>query len=222
MIVMSTRAATLIQSAICKTTSIARPAPSLFYFPGLVSKPVHSASDFKFYDILRQNIDVLRDEYTALRKISTSDYSMTSNEHKLHQGSWEWNSYILKGQEQMQFVETCPKTVSVLNQIPSLMRTTPFAYTFFSTLLPGTVIDPHFGPCNIRLRCHFPLIVPKAPEGSNTCGMKLGDREMQWKENEPLIFDDCYQHSVWNHTNETRVVLLFDIWYVAFTRCNMT
>ena len=31
---------------------------------------------------------------------------------------------------------------------------------------------------------------------------------MRWQEGETLVFDDTYQHEVWNDTNETRVVLL--------------
>ena len=50
-------------------------------------------------------------------------------------------------------------------------------------------ISPHYGPCNLRVRCHFPLIVP---EGD--CGMQVGDKNIKWEEGVPLFFDDCYEH----------------------------
>ena len=39
---------------------------------------------------------------------------------------------------------------------------------------------------------------------------------MKWQTGKALIFDDCYEHSVWNKTNEERVILLFDIWSEFF------
>lgn len=28
-----------------------------------------------------------------------------------------------------------------------------------------------------------------------------------------LVFDDCYEHEVWNKTGKERVLLLFDLWH---------
>ncbi|CAM9788851.1 unnamed protein product, partial [Discosporangium mesarthrocarpum] len=28
-----------------------------------------------------------------------------------------------------------------------------------------------------------------------------------------LLFDDCFEHEVWNHSNKERVILLFDLWH---------
>ena len=51
----------------------------------------------------------------------------------------------------------CPTTAGVLREIPNLMTGIPFAYSFFSTLAPGSTIAPHFGASNLKLRCHLPL-----------------------------------------------------------------
>lgn len=50
------------------------------------------------------------------------------------------------------------------------MSQTPFSFAFFSTLRPNAEIKPHFGPCNLRIRCHFPLIVPS----NGDVGMEVG------------------------------------------------
>ncbi len=71
-----------------------------------------------------------------------------------------------------------------------LMTGTPFSFAFFSTLHGNTSIAAHSGPCNLRIRCHFPLIVP---EGD--CGMTVGDETVRWVAGEPVYFDDCYEHS---------------------------
>ena len=41
-------AAKLLASKILRTTAYHRPAPSLFFFPGLNTRPFHKADDFRF------------------------------------------------------------------------------------------------------------------------------------------------------------------------------
>ena len=134
------------------------------------------------------------------------------------------------------------------------MLGTPFSFSFFSTLHAQSVIAPHSGPSNLRLRCHLPLIVPKAggtaggkeggsrplPGGASSsfpssssplvdeyeslediqaavpCGICIGDQVRAWEEGKCLVFDDAYEHSVWNRTEEERVLLLVDFWHVSF------
>ena len=137
----------------------------------------------------------------------SSDYTVKENEDLLHDGQWNWASFILKGNKQQHFINMCPKTVAALGSVPRLMQSTPFGFAFFSTLKAKGIIKPHYGPCNLRIRCHFPLIVPQGD-----CGIKIGGQTLKWKVGEPIFFDDCYEHEVWNNTNESRVVLLFDMW----------
>jgi hypothetical protein len=121
---------------------------------------------------------------------------------------------------QADFAVHCPQTVSLLESIDSpsaLMRDTPFSFAFFSTLHPASSIAAHTGPCNLRIRCHLPLLVPgdaMQPAGGEEvgCGMEVGPVKVAWKEGEPVFFDDCFQHRVWNHTHSQRVLLLFDLW----------
>lgn len=134
--------ATIIQSAICKTRVYPRPAPTIFYYPGLNTKPIISSSNFPLHTkILKDNYDIILNEYIQLRdsikkEFKTSDYNLKNEEHKLHNGKWDWNSYILKGKRQADFASKCPKTVEILESLP-LMSNTPFGYAFFSTLGSG-------------------------------------------------------------------------------------
>lgn len=206
--------ATIVQSAVCKTNIISRPVPSLFYFPGLNTRPVFPNEAFPFAEELQLKMPVILEEYKQLKAHASganSDYKTIKDEHELHKGDWEWNSFILKGKEQSDFVKHCPETTKILNSIPSLMKTTPFSYSFFSTLKKQSQIAPHTGPCNVRIRCHLPLIVP-----DGNVGMNLGGRDLRWTPGQPLFFDDCYEHHVYNNTNQDRVLLLFDIWCVKF------
>jgi hypothetical protein len=50
---------------------------------------------------------------------------------------WDWHSYILNGQRQPNFAESCPKTAQCLDDIAKdghLFDSTPFSFAFFSTL----------------------------------------------------------------------------------------
>lgn len=207
-------AAKIIQSAVCRTNTFHRPNPTLFYFPGLNTGPVWHKNQFADISAaLQKNYDCIVKEYNTLKAAqSQSDYdSSTEDQHsKLHSGKWDWRSYILKGQRQANFAVHCPETVALLEsfQSPSLMSGTPFSFAFFSTMHAQSSISPHSGPCNLRLRCHFPLSVPRTGD----FGVRVADQVIQWQAGEPLFFDDSYEHEVWNRTDEERVILLFDMW----------
>lgn len=42
-------------------------------------------------------------------------------------------------------------------------------------------------------------------------------RRPQWRPGEALIFDDAFEHSVWNDGDEERALLLFDLWHPDLT-----
>jgi aspartyl/asparaginyl beta-hydroxylase (cupin superfamily) len=189
--------ANLFKSAICVTNKAYRPYPSLFYFPGLTSKPVWKKEAFPLIsDCLIANYQTILNEYLTLVNNNTeSDYSTSTGDHKLHSGKWDWYSYVLKGkkQENSPFAKYCPETTKILNsfQNPRLMLNTPFSYSFFSILHPEATIASHTAPCNLRVRCHFPLI---APSDSRLCGMRVADEILSWKAGNPIFFDDAYEH----------------------------
>jgi aspartyl/asparaginyl beta-hydroxylase (cupin superfamily) len=76
----------------------------------------------------------------------------------------------------------------------------------WSLLKPGTHIQPHHGLLNTRLICHLPLIV------ADNCALRVGAETRAWAPGEMLIFDDSIEHEAWNRGNDTRVILLFEVW----------
>ncbi|EEY70406.1 aspartyl/Asparaginyl beta-hydroxylase, putative [Phytophthora infestans T30-4] len=215
-----THRAALLRSALCLTTAKPRPSPTLFCFPGLESAPWHDTCKFEWIKQLEANRETITNEYLALKEqrdalsksseaaTEASDYKVYDKEHQLHQGEWDWLSYVTQGRRQADFAVQCPKTVETLENIPGFMAGLPFAYSFFSILKPESSIKAHSAPCNIRLRCHFPLIVPEG------CGIRVGDETRQWEEGKALVLDDAFDHEVWHNGKEgDRVLLLFDVWH---------
>jgi aspartate beta-hydroxylase len=229
-------AATIVQSAICRTSARIRPTPSLFFFPGLTSAPFWDAQSFPWACELESATEEIRSEFLAMRaQGEPSDYAVGQDEHTLHDGRWDWLSWRQgTAPPSERFERECPRTVSLLRAVPGLMTDMPFSYSFFSTLHADSAIAPHAAPCNLRLRCHLPLIVPPPPppppppsesepgggagcEGDATCGMRVAEIERPWEVGKCTLFDDCYEHETWNDTNSERVVLLFDVWHPELT-----
>jgi aspartate beta-hydroxylase len=186
---------------------------------------------------VEKNFEHIKQEYlSAVMGISPSasstaqpsdpmpgDYDLNGNggDHaaSLHDGNWDWHSYIQKGGKLASFRERCPKTARCIDGLGTDLFDTPFAFCFFSTLHGGAAIKPHAGPMNLRLRVHLPLIVPKSAAGDvSKCGISVGGQHRVWEEGKAVVLDDSYVHSVWNNTEEPRVVLLFDIWHPDVTR----
>ena len=197
---------------------------------------------------LEANYEIIREEYmrgvvgigknneTAGKPLE-SDYDIKASggEHaatSLHVGTWDWHSFLSGGVTQPRFETIFPQTAAILRLLRTPQygcslfdtldkshdsSTNPFAYCFFSTLQGKSHIKPHSGPMNLRLRIHLPLIVPKNVT-PNACGIRVGDQIRSWEEGKVLMFDDSYEHEVWNETEQVRVLLLIDLWHPDVTR----
>lgn len=102
---------------------------------------------------------------------------------------------------------------------------TPFGFCFFSTLHGKSSIKAHTGPMNLRLRMHLPLMVPPRTSKDNentekntqqkrpSTGIQVAEQIREWHEGSAIILDDSYVHEVWNYAEESRVLLLLDLWH---------
>lgn len=79
---------------------------------------------------------------------------------------------------------------------------------FFSILSPHKHIPAHKGLYKGIIRSHLGLLIPGQP---GDCVMRLKDQYIHWKEGKAVVFDDTYDHEVWNNSDEVRVVLLVDV-----------
>jgi aspartyl/asparaginyl beta-hydroxylase (cupin superfamily) len=114
-----------------------------------------------------------------------------------------WKTFFLYGFgfEAKLGVEMCPRTAELMREIPGMST------AMFSILSPRKHILPHRGPYKGVLRYHLGLIVPKDAEASR---IRVGQDIRHWQAGRSMIFDDTFDHEVWNDTDETRVVLFVD------------
>lgn len=124
------------------------------------------------------------------------------NHSRLWSTLWLWKD----GEAQAEPIARCPETAAVLAELP-LADQPGFAPTaLFSALAPHTRIPPHTGSTNTRLLVHLPLVLP------GPAGFRVGNETREWRIGEAWAFDDTIEHEAWNDADETRVILIFDIW----------
>jgi beta-hydroxylase len=164
--------------------------------------PVLDVRDFPWTAALRDNWQAIRDEVVAvaLRRDAAPSLATISPDHRAIAEVDMWRSFFLWGYGYPvdENLARCPATARLVERVPGLNS------AFFSILAPGTHIPDHRGVTKALITCHLGLIVPK----DGDVRMRIDDRIVRWAEGETLVFDDTYNHEVWNDTDGTRVVLL--------------
>ena len=163
--------------------------------------PVLDAGDFPWAVTLRDNWRAIREE--ALAVLRNPDavplLDEVSPDHQRIAPPGKWRSFFLRGYgvDLPGNIARCPATAAAVASVPNLNS------AFFSILAPGAHIPAHRGVTKGLMTCHLGLVVPDGP-----VRMRVADRMVGWVEGETLVFDDTWQHEVWNDTDATRVVLL--------------
>lgn len=209
--------------------------PTGLFFPGLPDRAFMERQDFAWMSRVESQWQQIRDEFLALSRDNQFlnpyiDFDPASPNAEYWKGvnrSLNWASCHIydKGKLDQNVAERCPVTIEALGQAPLMHVPGHGPETMFSVLEPGTHIPPHHGTVNGRLIVHLPLIVPE-----NCGGLRVAGQTRTWKPGKCLIFDDTYEHEAWNESDETRVVLIYDIWHPdlselereAFSRFNQS
>jgi beta-hydroxylase len=149
--------------------------------------------------VIREEVERLLEDHAALpnfQDISKDQIEITDDDR--------WKTFFLYGYgfEAKLGVEMCPRTAALMREIPGMTT------AMISILSPRKHILDHRGPYKGVLRYHLGLIVP---EDAESCRIRVGDDFRHWEEGKSMIFDDTFNHEVWNDTDETRVVLFVDV-----------
>lgn len=190
--------------------------PALLHVPRLPGIPFFDRDLFPWLPRLEAATVTIRAELVALLEAGMPGFApyiayspgtpvnqwSELNHSRLWSSLWLWRD----GVRQVEAMDRCPRTTGVLAEMP-LADLPGFAPTaLFSALAPRTRIPPHTGSTNARLVVHLPLVLP------GPSGFRVGNDTRAWRMGEAWVFDDTIEHEAWNDADETRVILIFDIW----------
>ncbi len=123
-------------------------------------------------------------------------------------GNEDWRSVILYEAGELKVAEA-EVLINILKDNFDMADCAPMSpEVMISILEPGTHITPHYGTSNIKHTLHIPILLP---EGD--LGIVVGGEKKKWQESECLLFDDSFLHEAWNKSEQTRIVLILDLWH---------
>ena len=165
----------------------------------------YNTNDSAFFQKLRNNWTVIRDEYIDYITNHKQDVRRSRDlipvNAEIDTGDTPWENIILRVfNNDTVLITHFPKTYNLIRH--------DCTFAMFSILPPNKNLAPHYGPYNGILRYHLGLIVPK---DKNNCFLMINNNKYVWGEGDDILFDDTLLHSVENNTNDTRVVLFLDI-----------
>lgn len=174
--------------------------PHSFYVDHLTLTASSFRSPDQFSKLLEKNVETIRQEFMKVLELEIP----TPSQILIQAG--KWNTFPLRraAVDFTENIEKCPKTWSIVQQCPLLDGVRGGVY--FSIIYPGTTINPHCGPSNLKLRYHLTLL---EAEGA---WIRSGDEWRTWKYGECLILDDSFEHEVQHKGEKIRVVLIVDCW----------
>ena len=176
----------------------------------------------------------------ALKKLEENNNKIDSTLWTVNdspKGRWEvfpvmnqgtWNTTQLNHDQDDDDDDSLQKMIDLIQNIPGIMDGCLFGNVMVSKIYPGTIIEPHCGPTNLRHRLQYVLEILSTTENTNTSlSLWVGERrQITWnKLDDVFVFDDSFLHSV-TYTpsrhcedinskplQESRTVLIVDLWH---------
>lgn len=114
-----------------------------------------------------------------------------------------WRRFYLKwyGEPQPSAVERCPRTVALVEAIPSVRA------AMFALLPPGGTLMEHRDPFAGSVRYHLGLVTPN----SDACWIEVDGERYAWRDGEAVMFDETYVHHAANEAGSARIILFCDV-----------
>jgi beta-hydroxylase len=166
--------------------------------------PFFKTDDLQWVNELEKNWVAIRDEMVAqveqaqlpsLDQVSRGERSISDQRWKV----FLFRFYMIDMEDNRQ---RCPATSRLIDRVPGMTS------AMFSILEPGKHIPPHRGPFSGVLRYHLGLHIPNPPESTR---IRVDNDTRFWQEGKSLLFDDTFEHEVWNDSDDYRAVLFLDV-----------
>lgn len=166
--------------------------------------PYISTSYMPELKLLEDNWETIRDEalhLASLREIKAPELHNDIGFNSFFK--YGWKRFYLKWYDAKHpsALALCPKTVALLNQIPSVKA------AMFAELPPGGQLNPHRDPFAGSLRYHLGLATPN----DDLCYIDVDGIRHSWRDGQGVIFDETYIHDAYNKTQQNRIILFCDV-----------
>lgn len=175
-------------------------------FSRIPNDPVLDAAQFDWAGEIAAQWEAIRDEAMAVYTHAEAipPLSRISADHRRIAPDDSWRSFFLigYGNDVPANIARAPRTARLVRRIPQLNS------AFFSILAPGAHIKRHRGVSKSFFTAHLGLSVPADREN---CVMRVEDRNLHWRDGGWTVFDDTYEHEVWNNTDQPRIILLCQV-----------
>ncbi|XP_043545243.1 aspartyl/asparaginyl beta-hydroxylase isoform X6 [Chiloscyllium plagiosum] len=210
---------------------------SLYNVNGLKAQPWWTTKETGYTELvktLERNWKLIRDEGLAVMD-KERGFFLPEDENLREKGDWSQFTLWQQGRRSEKSCKQVPKTCALFEKFPestgckrgqlkmelrmllcklSLLHrlyytiTSPRDSIKYSVMHPGTHVWPHTGPTNCRLRMHLGLVIPK-----QGCAIRCANETREWKEGKVIIFDDSFEHEVWQDANSYRLIFIVDVWH---------
>jgi aspartate beta-hydroxylase len=100
----------------------------------------------------------------------------------------------------------CPVLAGIVREIPEVLSAS------ISFLAPGKHIPAHRGPFRGVLRFYLGLSMPHTADGGLAAVLRIAGQDYRVGDGGYLLWDDTFEHEVWNDSDQLRSVLLLDVW----------
>ena len=153
------------------------------------------------YDAIRRELmEVLprRDQIPRYHEVDAAQQGISGQDER------SWRVFFVElhnAGEALPNRELMRETRAVIEQIPNVLQ------AFFSILEPGKSVPAHNGPYLGYLRYHTAFVVPAVEPPT----LRVKDEFHTWQERTSVLFDDSWNHEVYNRSDGERVVLIVDV-----------
>ncbi|XP_038665394.1 aspartyl/asparaginyl beta-hydroxylase isoform X13 [Scyliorhinus canicula] len=186
---------------------------SLYNVNGLKAQPWWTTKETGYTELvktLERNWKIIRDEGLAVMD-KESGFFLPEDENLREKGDWGQFTLWQQGRRTDKSCKQVPKTCALFEKFPESIGCKR-GQIKYSIMHPGTHVWPHTGPTNCRLRMHLGLVIPK-----QGCRIRCANDTREWKEGKVIIFDDSFEHEVWQDANSYRLIFIVDVWHPELT-----
>lgn len=172
-------------------------------------KSIMTVEDFPELKEIQENWSTIREEAYSLYQSGAFEQTKDPEADSYYDIGFRtfykygWSKYYVKwyGAQHKSALKSCPKTVEILDRIPSVNG------AMFSLLPVGSKLTRHLDPVACSLRYHLGLSTPN----QNECYISVDGTSYSWRDGEAFLFDETYLHFAKNNSEKDRLILMCDV-----------